>query len=109
MPVQNSNLKISARPDLAARLLQVLIPATFNRLVCQKGQFTLQLCPRRWFVRMMFVYYPPKVKIEKIFIEIFSCRNRRFSGNYLSKGQGGRVLAKSLRHCHMTIECTRLF
>ena len=51
MPVQNSNSKISARPDLATYLLQVLIPATINSLVCEKGQFTLQLCPRSWFVR----------------------------------------------------------
>ena len=65
MPVQNTNVKISARPDLAAKLLQILIQATFNSLVCQKRQFTLQLCPRRWLVRMIFVYYPPKVKIEK--------------------------------------------
>ena len=47
MPVQNSNFKISARPDGATYLLQILIPATFNSLVCQKGQFTLQLCPKR--------------------------------------------------------------
>ena len=43
MPVQNSNFKISARPDLAPYLLQTLISVTFNSLVCQKGQFTLQL------------------------------------------------------------------
>ena len=43
MPVQNSYFKISARPDLATYLLQILIPATFNSLVCQKGQFTLLL------------------------------------------------------------------
>ena len=65
MPVQNSIFKISARPDLATNLLQILIPATFNSLVCQKGQLTLLLCPRRWFVRKIFIYYPPKVKIEK--------------------------------------------
>ena len=54
-----------ARPYLATYLLQILIPATYNSLVCQKGQFTLQLCPRRWFVRKIFGYYTPKVKIEK--------------------------------------------
>ena len=43
MPVQNSNFKNSARPDLDTYLLQILIPATFNSLVCQKGQFTPQL------------------------------------------------------------------
>ena len=65
MPVQNSNFKISARPDLAINLLQILIPATINSLVCQKGQFTLQLCPRRWFVTKIFGYYTPKIKTEK--------------------------------------------
>ena len=71
MPVQNSNFKISARPDLATYLLKILIPATINSLVCQKVQFTLQFCPRRWFVRKIFGYYTPEVKIEKIFMEIF--------------------------------------
>ena len=65
MPVQNSNFKISARPDLATNLLQILKAATINSLVCQKGQFTLQLCPRRWFVRKIFDFYTPKVKIEE--------------------------------------------
>ena len=65
MPVQNSNFKISARPDLATDLLQIIIPTTFNSLVCQKEQFILQLCPRRWYVRKICVYCPPKVKNEK--------------------------------------------
>ena len=65
MPVQNSNFKISARPNLATYLLQTLISATINCLVCQKGQYTLQICLRRWFVKKIFVYYSPKVKIEK--------------------------------------------
>ena len=41
MPVQNSKFKKFARPDLATYLLQILIPVTFNSLVCQEGQFTL--------------------------------------------------------------------
>ena len=65
MPVQNSKFKISARPDLATNLLQILIPATINSLVCQRGQFTLQLCHRSWFVRKIFGYYFPKVKLKK--------------------------------------------
>ena len=104
MPVQNSNFKISARPDLDTNLLQILIPtSTINSLVCQKGQFTLQLCPRRWFVRKIFGYYTLKVKIEKIIIENFACPNRRFLGNYLSKRQIGRVLAKSLKLHYLEI------
>ena len=66
MPVQNNNFKISARPDLATYLIQILIPATLNSLLCQKGQITLQLCPRRWFLRKIFVYYPPKVKLNNL-------------------------------------------
>ena len=85
MPDQNSNFKISARPDLATYLLQNLIPATSNSQVSQKGQFTLQLRPGRWFVGKIFGYYNPKVKIEKSIIEIFACPNKRFLGNYLSK------------------------
>ena len=30
MSVQNSNFKISARPDLATNLIQILIPATIQ-------------------------------------------------------------------------------
>ena len=65
MPVQNSNFKISGRPDLAANLLQILIPAIYNSIVCQKGQLALRLCPRRWFGRKVFGYLTPKFKIEK--------------------------------------------
>ena len=63
MPVQNSNFKISARPDLATNLLRFIIPNTSASLSCQKEQFTLKPCPKRWFVRKIFGYYPPKLKI----------------------------------------------
>ena len=36
MPVQKSNLKISAHPDLAIQLPQILSPTIFNNLLCQK-------------------------------------------------------------------------
>ena len=78
MSVQNSNFKISARPDLAANLLQFLIPATFNSLVCKKGQFTLQLYPRRWLDRKILGYYPPKVKIEKSSLKFSPVQTRGF-------------------------------
>ena len=65
MPVQINNFISSACPDLATNQIEILIPATFNSLVCQKGQFTLHLCLRKWFVRKIFGYFPPKVKIEK--------------------------------------------
>ena len=34
MPVQNNNFKVFARPDLATYPLQILLPATFNSIVC---------------------------------------------------------------------------
>ena len=64
MPVQNNNFKISARPDLATDLLQILIPTIINSLLCQKGQIALQLRNRRWFVKKVFDCYHLKVKIE---------------------------------------------
>ena len=36
MPVQNSNSKMSALPELAPNLLQILIPTTFYSLFDQK-------------------------------------------------------------------------
>ena len=64
MPVQNSNSKHSARPDLATYLPQILKATTFDSILCFKRQFILQLCPRRWLVIKIFGYRPQKVKIE---------------------------------------------
>ena len=60
VPVQNCNSKskISARPDLATKLLQILIPTTFDSLLCQKEQFTKQSRSRSWLVMKVFDYYP---------------------------------------------------
>ena len=66
MPVQNSNFNISARPDLATYLIQIPIPATIYSLVCHKGQFTLQLCPRRWFVGKIFFITTQKSKLKNL-------------------------------------------
>ena len=41
-----------------------VIPIILIRLLCQKGQSTLQLCPSRWCVSKIFDYNPKKVKIE---------------------------------------------
>ena len=38
MCVQNSNSKISPHPDLATYLFQMIIPTTFNSLLCQISQ-----------------------------------------------------------------------
>ena len=59
MPVQNSNSKTSARPDLATDLLQILIPTTYNSLLCLKGQFILQLCSGDSLLGKYVGYYPP--------------------------------------------------
>ena len=64
MPVQKSNFKISARPNLDTNSLQFHILTTFNSIFCQKRQFTLQLCPRRCFVRKIFGDYSKKAKID---------------------------------------------
>ena len=40
MPVQNSNFKISAHPDLATNLLQILVPTTFGSLVSKRVIYT---------------------------------------------------------------------
>ena len=97
MPVQNSNFKISARADLATKRLQIFIPTTLNSLLCRKSQINLQPSPERWFTRKKtFGLLSPKIQNRKFFIKKFACPKRRFSGNYLSKRQAGRVLAKSL-------------
>ena len=43
MPVQNSNSKISARPDIATQLLQIIILITFDSLLCQKSNLHFSL------------------------------------------------------------------
>ena len=64
MPVQNSKFKISAHPDLAINLIQILIPTTINSLLYQEGQSTLQLCLRIWFLSEEFGQYKPKAILE---------------------------------------------
>ena len=95
MPLQNSNVKISARPDLATQLLQIIMPTTFDSLLCPKCQFTLQQCIRRLFIMKRYMVISPKIKTFEFFMEIFACLKRSFSGNHLSKRQGGQALAKS--------------
>ena len=85
MPVQNSNSKISAHPDLATQLLQILITTTFNSLLCQKEQFTLQPCQTNWFVWKIFDYkLPPKSQNWKYAIETFACPKDKLYGSWLS-------------------------
>ena len=62
MPVQNSNSKISACPNSATNLLQILKPTTFNSCMCQKGQFTLQ--SQKMVCLEDIQLFPPNVKIE---------------------------------------------
>ena len=76
MPVKKSNSKISACPGLAINLLQILIPTSFNSLLFQKRQITLQLCPKRWLVRKVFGYNPQKVKI--LYINFYPSKKEDF-------------------------------
>ena len=78
MPVQNSNFKISARPDLATDLLQIHIPATINSLVCQKGQFTLVLEDGLLGQYLVITYYTQKVQIEKSTLKILPVQTGGF-------------------------------
>ena len=55
-PVQNSNSKMSARPELAINLLQFLIPTILYSLLRQECQFTYQPCPRGGFVRKILSF-----------------------------------------------------
>ena len=81
--------KISARPDLATYLLQILIPYTnyvHSIAYCfKKCQFTLQLCPERWFVRKMWLLPRKKSQLKILYRNLCLAR--------------GLVLAKSLRLC----------
>ena len=57
MHVKKNNLKVSAHPELATLLLQMLIPTSLDSLLDKKGQFTLQPSHSRWFVWNIFDYY----------------------------------------------------
>ena len=111
MPVQNSNSQISARPDLATNLPHILLPTTFNSLLCQKMQFTQHLDVLEDGLLGKYLVIipppppppPPRSYILKFFIENFACLKRSFSGNCLSKRQGSYtrlVLPKSLVPTH---------
>ena len=65
MPIDKRISKFSAHPDLATYLLELLIPAMYDSLLGQKGQFTLQQGPRRGLVRKFLVNTPQKVKNEQ--------------------------------------------
>ena len=85
MPVQNNNFKISALPDLAANLIQILRPTTCISLLCLQRQFTLQLCPKKELVRKTFDYYPQNDKIENSLYKFLPVQKGVFLGNYLSR------------------------
>ena len=95
MPVQNSNSKNFRCHDLAIYLLQTLVPATFNSISCQKRQFTLQLCLKRWVVREIFGFTPKKSN-WKFFIENFACPKKEVFMKLPVQKTGKRVVAKSL-------------
>ena len=64
MPVQNSNFKISSRPDLATNLLQIFIPATCNGLVCQKSNIHFSYVLEDGLIGKYLVITPQKSKLK---------------------------------------------
>ena len=96
MPVQNSYSKISARPDLTTNPLQILIPTTFNSLLCQKRQFTLQQYIKRWFDKKILGYYPQKIKIENSLEKFLPVQKGGFQETTCPKDRQDGVLAKFL-------------
>ena len=61
-------------------------------MVSKRVLYTTDRSSRRWAVWNRFGYYPIKVKIEKLFIEIVAYLKSWFSRNYLPKRQAGQDL-----------------
>ena len=78
MSAQNSNFKISARPDFATNLLQILVPAIINSLVCQKGNLHFSYVLEDGLLGKYLVITPQKSKSNIIFLEFFACPNSFF-------------------------------
>ena len=64
MPVQNSNFKISDRPDLATNLLQILIPATIYCL--KKGKIHFHYVLEDGLLGKYLVITPQKSKLKNL-------------------------------------------
>ena len=64
--MKNSNFKIYARPDLATNLLQILIPATINSLVCQKGNMHFSYVLDDGLLGKYMVIAPQKSKLKNL-------------------------------------------
>ena len=101
MPVQNSNSNISGFTDLATNLLQMLIPAMFDSLLCQKGQLTLKICPISWFVRKIFG--SQKSKLKDLYRDFCLFKKEVFV-KPLSKRKARQVMAKSLLQWRSTLD-----
>ena len=87
MPVQNSNSKVSARPDLAFHLLEFLNQLNSIAYCIKKGNLHFSHIIENDLLGKYLVF-TPKSQNWKFFIENFTCPNR-FSGNWLSKRQAG--------------------
>ena len=66
MPVQNSNFKISAHPDLATNILRILIPAICDSPLWQKGNFHLSYVLEDGFLGICMVTNPHKIKLKNL-------------------------------------------
>ena len=95
MPVQNSNSKYSARPDLATNLVQILISTTFDWLFCKKDNIhSRPVLEVGLFENISLL---PLKKFKLIILHRNFCLSKiNISGNCLPKIQARRVLAKSL-------------
>ena len=68
--IKNASPKQHFQKILPSQIwLIILIPTLFYNLLCWKGQFTLQPCPRRRFVRKKkeICYYPQKFKMKNLY------------------------------------------
>ena len=64
MPFQKTNFNISAHPDLATQLLQILIPTRFYSFFDKKGNLHFSHVLEDGLLRKDFVINPKKSKLK---------------------------------------------
>ena len=101
MAVQNNNSKISACPDLATDLLQILIPTILYPIVSKRAIYTsIQPCHRRWSDRKIFGYYPKMSNLKIPHRKLRLSKKEVFRKNYVQEtdwtGSGKSLLGYML-------------
>ena len=91
MPVQRSNSQISARPDLATNLPQILMPTTFYSLLCpKKAIYTSVIHEKVVLYRNICLYKKEVIRIET------ACPKDRLSPRFLGipilSGKGSQLM-----------------